>query len=110
MKSALALVVQDLIQAHLLAVHAQIIVPYPVTNNRMHESEKLEQQALHLDTTHKLVHEITAVRKRRVEYEVLIEWTGFKDSCDKTWEPLPSSPDGLPGHLEDTLHNSGKEF
>lgn len=106
-KSPLLFVVEDITNAQHLTVHAQRMVPYPVTKGNERASEELLEQASHYDLTYHLVDEIRGIRKRKGSYEVLIRWMGLNNDDEMTWEPLENIRDDLPGILEDDLYTPG---
>lgn len=106
-KSNLVYLMEDIIDARKLTVHAQRMVPYPVTKAAEQLSEELKIQALHFDSDYHLVDEIVGTRKRKGEFEVLIKWSGFDNEVDRTSELLSIIQGDIPDVLEDFMHNSG---
>lgn len=107
-KSTLVFVVKDINNGSQQTVHAQRMIPYPISRNATMISEELKQQATYYDTNFHLVQEICDIRERRGEFQVLIRWAGLDEDEDRTWEPIRQIRDDLPGVLEDYLHTSGK--
>lgn len=55
--------------------------------------------------TTKALHDI---REAEDGVEVLVEWAGLPDTCDRTWEPIGVLFEDLPGLLQDYLQTAGK--
>lgn len=105
--SNLVYVVEDLIDAHHFTVHAQRVMPYPITKSAEQTSEELKHQVLHFDPGYHLVDGIVGICNCKVELELLIKWSGLEGDVDRMWEPLNTIQEDVPGVLEDFIHTSG---
>lgn len=105
-KSNLVYIVEDVNNSQRTTVHAQHIVPYPVTMQGEQASKELKHQAANYDEAFHSVDGIEEVRNRRGDYELLFLWLGFEED-DKTWEPLNTMMQDVPGVVEDYLYSAG---
>lgn len=62
-KSDLVFEVESIVDGSKSVLHAQRMVPYPVTPRGKQASSELKQQAQHYDTKYHLVHSICGIRK-----------------------------------------------
>lgn len=106
-KSSLVFVVEDIVNANKMVVHAQRMLSYPVSQQGELAFAELVKQADHYDTSYHLVDSIRGIRKKGSEYDVLMKWLGFEKGNDKTWEAHSSVKEDMPGTLEDYLHSAG---
>lgn len=103
-KSNLIFIVEDLLHTNPQTMHAKRMMLYPARKREQAASQELKYQAAHYDSTYHLGNSLSAVRKHKGKYEVRVEWTGFQNGVDTTWEPVQKIRDDVPELLDEFLH------
>lgn len=83
-KLKLLFVLKDIVNQQQLAVPAQQIILYPVSERQLEASEKLEAEDTHFDSTYNLVEDIIGTRESRGECEVRINCSGLDKEKEQT--------------------------
>lgn len=71
-------------------------------------SKMFRDQAEFLITTQQLVDPPMVVNVNNGKYEILVQWKGWPDPGDMTWEPFITLPVDVPRMVKDFLHTPGR--
>lgn len=83
-KASLVFIVEDLMDAEKLTRHAELMIPYPMRKKSKRAPEELKQQAIYYNTAYNWVDAIHDIRRKKSEFQVLIQLVGLDDDKDQT--------------------------
>lgn len=62
----------------------------------------------YLGNTPQVMENFLDVRVNNGQYEILVQWEGWPNAEDMTWESLSQLQEDVPGIVKALLHTSGK--
>ena len=98
-KSPMVCVVEELLSKKRDTVHSRRLVLYRADMDGKEVSEALNAHADHTETVYDTVCDIHDIRADGGNIEVQIEWDGFPDTSDWTWESLKNVSEDVPDIL-----------